>query len=136
VLVPHGKAAELREIALAKPFQRVQHRREGSAGVSPPLVDGSTAASLPTEWGEKREVEGGKRQLALLCRVARALRSHDAVSWWPPHSPDTHHVADRNDNDRSEQHRPRARCHRVRGDEPSDRGGNQQGTGWYRLVEE
>lgn len=72
MLVLHGKAVELAEAEPMEPFQRVEHRRVGDAGVSPPLADESAAANLPTEWDEKREVEAEEKRLPQFCRVARA----------------------------------------------------------------
>lgn len=135
MLARHGKAVGSAEAEPVEPSQRVRHRRAGDAGVSPALVDASTAASLPTEEDARREVEEEKPP-PRLCRVARGPHSRGAVFSWRSHSPDTPHASDKDDSDRGGRHRPHARCHLVRGGAPGDRGENQQDTVRYRLVEE
>lgn len=100
-----------------EPFQRIRPRRAGDAGVSPPRVDESTAASLPTAPDEK--AVKGKVPLVEERTHQRprnpkqqASRRHSLVALcWSLLMLDTAHAADTSDNGRSARHRAPATSH-------------------------
>jgi hypothetical protein len=74
-----GDQSDRRRLSRWSCFRESDLDAASDARVSPLLADENTAASLPREWDEKREVVAGERRLSLLCRVARAPDFRDAV---------------------------------------------------------